>query len=75
MPAIDRQLAGNQQRAAIVAVVDDLEQIATLLGVERFRSPVVDDQETDVFERGQQAGKRPSPRAWARSLNNRVARL
>jgi hypothetical protein len=57
MPAVDRHLAGNQQRTAIVAIVDDLEQVATLLGVERLRSPVVDDQQTDAFERGQQAGQ------------------
>jgi hypothetical protein len=34
-----------QQRAAVVAVVDDLEQIAALLGIERLRPPVVDDQD------------------------------
>src|SRR5690242_19730984 len=28
VPAIDRDLAGDQQRAAIVAVVDDLEEVA-----------------------------------------------
>ncbi len=43
-----------KQRAAIVAAVDDLEQIAALLGVERLRSPIVDDQQSDAFERGQQ---------------------
>ena len=35
VPAIDRDLAGDQQRAPVVAVIDDLEQIAALLGVER----------------------------------------
>ena len=59
MPAVDRDLTGDQQRAAVVAVVDDLEQIATLLGVERFRPPIpgsspgTDDQQTGAFERGQ----------------------
>src|SRR5689334_2161697 len=53
MPAIDWDLAGDQQRAAIVAVVDDLEQIAALLGIERLRSPIVDDQQADAFERCQ----------------------
>jgi hypothetical protein len=32
VPAADRDLAGDQQRASIVAVVDDLEEVATLLG-------------------------------------------
>ncbi len=30
MPAFDRHLAGDDQRAAIVAVVDNLQQITTL---------------------------------------------
>ena len=54
MPAIYGNLAGDQQRAAIVAVVDDLEQIATLLGIERLRPPIIDDQQPDAFERRQQ---------------------
>ena len=49
MPAIDGHLAGDQQRAAIVAVVDDLEQIAALLGIERFWPPIIDDQQPDAF--------------------------
>src|SRR5437868_11775605 len=44
MPATDRDLAGDQERPPVVAIVDDLEQIATLLGVERFRPPIVNDQ-------------------------------
>jgi hypothetical protein len=31
VPALDRQLAGDQQRADVVAVLDDLQQIAALL--------------------------------------------
>ena len=54
VPSTDRDLAGDQQRAAVVAVVDDLEQIAALLGIERLRPPIIDDQEPDAFERGQQ---------------------
>ena len=51
VPAADRNLAGDQQRAPLVAIVDDLEQIAALLGVERLRPPVVDDQQAGAFER------------------------
>src|SRR6516165_7389633 len=54
MPAIHGDLAGDQQRPAIAAIVDDLEQIAALLGIERFRAPIVDDQQADALERGQQ---------------------
>ncbi len=42
-------LAGDQQRASIVAVVDDLVEVATLLGFERLRPPIVDDQQPDAF--------------------------
>src|SRR6185369_10804487 len=34
---------------------DDLEQIAALLGIERLWPPIVDDQQPDAFERGQEA--------------------
>src|SRR5947209_10132711 len=54
MPAIDRDLAGDQQRPPVVTVVDDLEQITTLIGIERFRPPIVDDQQAGAFERGHQ---------------------
>src|SRR5579884_2006955 len=55
VPFTDRDLAGDQQRAAVVAVIDNLEQVTALLGIERLWSPVVDDQEPDAFERGQKA--------------------
>ena len=32
VPAIDRHLAGDDQRAGVVAVLDDLQQVAPLLG-------------------------------------------
>lgn len=54
VPFTDGDLAGDQQRAAVVSVVDDLEQIAALLGIERLWPPIVDDQQPDPFERGQE---------------------
>jgi len=33
MPAIDRHLAGDQQGSPVIAIIDDLEQIAALLGM------------------------------------------
>src|SRR5580765_2589777 len=32
VPAIDRKLAGDDQRAGVVAILDDLQQVALLLG-------------------------------------------
>src|SRR4051794_38179346 len=57
VPAIDRDLAGDQQRSPVVAIVDDLEQIAALLGVERFRPPIVNDQQAGAFKRSQEPGQ------------------
>src|SRR2546430_11765074 len=54
MPAIDRDLAGDQQGSPVVAIIDDLEQIAALLGIERLRPPIVDDQQAGAFERAHQ---------------------
>jgi hypothetical protein len=54
----------DQQRAAVVAVVDDLEHIAALLGIERFQVPIINDQQPDAFERGQQCGFLPLNRLW-----------
>ena len=39
----------------VVAVLDDLQQIALLLGGQRFRTPVVDDQQTGALQRCQHA--------------------
>ena len=39
VPALDWQLAGDEDRAGVVAVLDDLQEIATLLGIELLRSP------------------------------------
>jgi len=42
MPARHGNLAGHQQRSLLVAVVDDLQQVAALLGGQWLGSPVVD---------------------------------
>ena len=44
MPMVDRDLAGDDGRATLMAVVDDLKEIATLVGGERSQSPVVEDE-------------------------------
>ena len=50
----DRHLAGHQQRAAAVAVIDDFQQIPPLLARQRLWTPVVDDEQARAFQRGQQ---------------------
>src|SRR5215472_16730216 len=56
VPAVDRALAGDQRGAATVAVLDDLEQVVTLLGTERLETPVIEDQEFDAAQSAHQAG-------------------
>jgi hypothetical protein len=56
LPVFDRQLAGDDDGAAIVPVIDDLQEVAALLGREWGQAPVVEDQEFDACERAQQAG-------------------
>jgi len=52
VPAGHGNLAGDQQRTLVVAVVDDLQQVPALLGAQRFRPPVVDDQQAGALEGG-----------------------
>jgi hypothetical protein len=54
VPVVDRHLAGDDQRAGAVAILDDLQQIALLFGKQRFRTPVIDDQQIDPSELTQQ---------------------
>ena len=53
VPASHGDLAGDQQRALVVAVIHDLQQVAPLLGGERLRPPVVDDQQAGALDRSQ----------------------
>ena len=55
MPLRHGDLTCDQQGSLVVAIVDDLEQITTLVGGERFRSPVVEDEEIDALQRRDQA--------------------
>ena len=56
VPVLDRHLAGDDGRAAFVAVVDDFQQIAALLAGERCETPIVEDQQLDPRERLEQPG-------------------
>ena len=50
VPAIDRHLAGDDERPGAVTILDDLQQVTPLFGEERFRPPVVQDQQVDAGE-------------------------
>jgi len=41
VPAVDGQLAGDDDRASFISVLDDLEQITALIGVERLWPPII----------------------------------
>jgi hypothetical protein len=47
MPMLDRQLTGDDGRSALVAIVDDFEEITTLVAGERGETPVVEDEQVD----------------------------
>jgi hypothetical protein len=56
VPAGDRNLAGDDERAFVVAVFDDFQEIAGLVGAERLRSPIIQDEQFYAGERSQQPG-------------------
>src|SRR5271157_1693749 len=56
MPAVHRNLAGDDERALVVAILDDFEQIARLIGGERFGAPIVENEQFDARERAQEPG-------------------
>ena len=56
VPVFDRQLAGNEDRSGVVAILDDLEEIAPLVGIQGFRPPVVDDEKSCSGDRSEDAG-------------------
>ncbi len=56
VPFVDRDLAGQDCRAATIAFFEDLVEIAAGAGVERFEPPIVEDQELDAIEAAHDAG-------------------
>ena len=57
VPCSDRQLAGDQDRAVAVAVLDDFHQVAALAGGEAIRTPVVEDEQVRLDQGPEQAWK------------------
>src|ERR1700709_2465008 len=56
VPAINRHLAGDDQRATVVAVLDDFQQVAALLSGQWLWSPVVQYEQVDARELAHQPG-------------------
>ena len=56
VPRRNRQLAGDDRRSAAIALLEDFEEVVAGMGVERFKPPVVKDQELDTAELRQDAG-------------------
>ena len=56
VPMIDRELAGHDGRAAIVPIIDDLQQIARLIVCQCGEPPVIEDQEFDPCDSLEQPG-------------------
>src|SRR5262249_40784890 len=54
VPALDRQLAGDENRTDIVAILDDLKQVAALFSVELLWSPVIENEEIDARKSAQE---------------------
>src|SRR5690348_2654097 len=56
VPFVDRDLAGEDGRAAPMAFLEDLVEVSTGAGVERFEAPIVEDEELDAGETAQDPG-------------------
>src|SRR5271154_1286103 len=56
VPAVDGNLAGDDERAFVVAILDDLQQIARLIGRERFGAPIIENQQLDARQGAQEPG-------------------
>src|SRR5207253_9408809 len=52
----DGELAGEDGRAAPVALLEDFVEVTTRAGVERFEAPIVEDQELDAGKAAQDPG-------------------
>jgi hypothetical protein len=53
MPFVDRDLAGEDGRAAAVTILEDLVEIVTGAGVEGFKAPIIEDQQLNPGQAAQ----------------------
>src|SRR5271156_3586840 len=56
MPAVHGNLAGDDERALVVAILDDFEQVARMFGGERLWAPIVEDEQLDARQGAQEPG-------------------
>jgi hypothetical protein len=70
VPVADRELAGDDGGAELVAVLDDLEQIGGLFGCERSQRQVVDDENRDLGPGGHQSWQAPVAPRQAKVLEH-----
>ena len=56
VPSVNRELAGDDGGGSVVAVLEDLEQVAAHGGGERRKAPVVEDQQLDAGDGLEGAG-------------------
>ncbi len=52
VPTADGQLAGDQSGGGAMAVLDDLQHVAALIGIEPLRSPIVENQQSSAKSLG-----------------------
>lgn len=57
VPCGDRELAGDQDRASPMAVLDDLHEIAALSGVQAIGAPIIENEQVSFHKGSEQAGK------------------
>ena len=50
VPFVDRDLAGEDGRAASISFFEDLVEIAAAASVERFEAPIIEDEKLDAVE-------------------------
>jgi hypothetical protein len=74
VPAVDRQLTGDDRRAVAIPVIEDLEQVLALRAFERDEAPIIEDQHVDACEAASTVGYVPSPCASVSSGNRRGMR-
>src|SRR5260221_3149252 len=59
VPGAHGELARDDRRAPPVSLLEDLQQVMTRLGIERFEAPVVQNEQLDAAECSQEAGVAP----------------
>jgi len=58
VPGCDRELAGDQDRAASMAVLDDLHEIAPLTGGQAIGAPIIENEQVSFHKGSEQAAAR-----------------